>query len=88
MLEKDPSAPNTKLSSNQHARAVTAASSADHQSIFPAVGPTPAAPAPPSFQVPAKGETGFLAKLNVHQTPAPVSTVTVQFIPSAVSVKI
>ena len=55
--------------------------------MLPAVGPTPAAPSPSSFQIPKSGDTGFLAKLNVHQTPAPVSRVTVMNIPSSVSVK-
>ena len=85
-LENEPSRPNTKLSSNQQARASTTAASVVNHSMLPAVGPTPAAPAPSSFQVPTNGETGFLAKLNVHQTPGAVSTVTVKFIPSAVSV--
>ena len=51
----------------------TTSALADHHSILPAVGPTPADPAPSNFQFPAKGDGGTFAKLNVHQTPAAVS---------------
>ena len=84
----DPSSPKVYRSSNQHARSATTVSSADHHSMLPATGPTPAEPAPSRRQLPARGDGGTLARLKVHQTPGAVSTVTVKLMPSAVSVKI
>ena len=88
ILLNDPSEPKEYTSSNQHARSATTSAPDDHHSILPATGPTPAAPSPSNFQLPTNGDTGFFAKLNVHQTPGAVSTVTVRLIPSEVSVRI
>ena len=57
ILENDPALVKENTSSNQHARASTAAASADHHSMLPGVGPTPAAPAPSSIQSPTSGSS-------------------------------